>query len=402
MSDLNKLPGGFIRQHLIDPELCIRCNTCEETCPSGAITHDSRNYVINPETCNGCLDCIGPCPTGSIDNWRIVPNEVAYTLESQFGWDQLPEQGEVPAEIIEASKNAEAETASHQHVAPWSAAKPEINLFDQQRPAIARIVSNERITDPASGSDIHHIVLGFDTVPCPVLEGQCIGILPPGMAEDGKPHVMRAYSVASARGGEHIGKGDIALTVKRVTEDYDGKPYLGVCTNFLCDLNPGDPVRVVGPYGTSFLMPNHDNSSLMMICTGTGVAPMRAMIEQRRRNGNKDNGSMMLFYGGRTPGEIAYHDELMGLPAGLLDVNMAYSRVAGQPKQYVQDLLRAKAQQIVAMLRNDDCFIYVCGLKGMENGINEAFRDICRDNGSNWDELAPQLMVKARLHIETY
>ena len=111
---------------------------------------------------------------------------------------------------------------------------------------------------------------------------------------------------------------------------------------------------------------------------------------------------MMLFYGGRTPGEIAYHDELMGMPAGLLDVNMAYSRVAGKPKQYVQDLLRAKAQQVAAMLRNDDCFIYVCGLKGMENGINEAFRDICRDSGSNWDELVPQLMAKARLHIETY
>ena len=62
-----------IRQHLIDPEICIRCNTCEATCPVGAITHDSRNYVVDAEKCNLCMACIPPCPTGSIDNWRTMP-----------------------------------------------------------------------------------------------------------------------------------------------------------------------------------------------------------------------------------------------------------------------------------------------------------------------------------------
>ena len=57
-----------IRQHLIDPEICIRCNTCEATCPVQAITHDSRNYVVDAEKCNLCMACISPCPTGSIDN----------------------------------------------------------------------------------------------------------------------------------------------------------------------------------------------------------------------------------------------------------------------------------------------------------------------------------------------
>ncbi len=62
-----------IRQHLIDPEICIRCNTCEATCPVGAITHDDRNYVVRADVCNGCMACISPCPTGSIDNWRTLP-----------------------------------------------------------------------------------------------------------------------------------------------------------------------------------------------------------------------------------------------------------------------------------------------------------------------------------------
>ena len=53
-----------IKQHLIDPEICIRCNTCEAICPVSAITHDSMNYVVDAEKCNFCMACISPCPTG--------------------------------------------------------------------------------------------------------------------------------------------------------------------------------------------------------------------------------------------------------------------------------------------------------------------------------------------------
>jgi Fe-S-cluster-containing hydrogenase component 2 len=80
----------IIKQHVIDPEICIRCNTCEAICPVQAITHDSRNYVVDVSKCNWCNDCISPCPTGSIDNYRTVLKANAYTLEAQFGWDELP------------------------------------------------------------------------------------------------------------------------------------------------------------------------------------------------------------------------------------------------------------------------------------------------------------------------
>jgi benzoyl-CoA 2,3-dioxygenase component A len=80
------LPHGLKKQHVIDPEICIRCNTCEATCPVGAVTHNDANYVVDPEKCNYCMDCISPCPTGSIDNWRIVPTEAAYSLDEQMEW----------------------------------------------------------------------------------------------------------------------------------------------------------------------------------------------------------------------------------------------------------------------------------------------------------------------------
>ena len=80
----------LIQQHLIDPEICIRCNTCEATCPVGAITHDSRNYVVIADKCNLCMACVPPCPTGSIDNWRSMPKAAAYSIEEQLTWDTLP------------------------------------------------------------------------------------------------------------------------------------------------------------------------------------------------------------------------------------------------------------------------------------------------------------------------
>ncbi len=98
---MEHVDASVIRQHLIDPEICIRCNTCEATCPVGAITHDERNYVVNAAVCNLCMACIPPCPTGSIDNWRVVPRASAYSVEAQFGWDALP--AELTAEDLAAA-----------------------------------------------------------------------------------------------------------------------------------------------------------------------------------------------------------------------------------------------------------------------------------------------------------
>jgi len=394
----------LIRQHLIDPEVCIRCNTCEETCPIDAITHDGRNYVVKPDLCNNCGDCVAPCPTGAIDSWRRV--STAYTLEEQFGWTSLPPDdsaepttSEIPEEVARLSAAA-IQSQGGAAPPPWSAAHPYVGLYSLTRPATATCAGNYRLTAADAGSDIRHIVLDFGTTAFPVLEGQSLAVIVP--RDGGAPHV-RMYSVASPRNGERPGYNNLALTVKRVTADRDGQPVRGVASNFLCDLKKGDKVQVAGPFGASFLMPNHPGANLVMICTGTGSAPMRAMTERRRRRAAlKEGGELLLFFGARTPEELPYFGPLMKLPKELIDVQLAFSRLAGRPKEYVQDRMRAAGDKLARLLEDGNTCVYLCGHKQMEEGVETALADVCRDRGHDWTVLREQLRASGRYHVETY
>jgi benzoyl-CoA 2,3-epoxidase subunit A len=392
------MPAELLRQHLIDPEICIRCNTCEESCTRGAITHDVQNYVVHADQCNACMDCVANCPTGAVDSWRLVPLARAYRVEEQYQWTQLPPQDPLIRGADESAGAAPPARAG----APASAATPALNLFHADAPALATVIDNRRLTAADSSSEIRHVVLDFGSQHFPVLEGQSIGIVAPGVDANGRPHAMRVYSVASPRTGENGRSNTVALTVKRTSEDRDGTPLHGVCSNYLCDLAPGAPVRVVGPFGANFLMPEDPSTSLVMISTGTGIAPMRAMIQRRQSHHAPHPAGMVLFYGGRTPQELPYHDELQGLAQGAVDLNIAFSRQPGVPKTYVQDLLRLRSPDLVRWLEADSTYIYVCGLKGMEDGILAAFEQACRDSGLDWPQIQARLKSLARLHIETY
>jgi len=418
--------AGLVKQHLIDPEICIRCNTCEATCPKGAITHDSRNYVVDPAKCEMCLACVPPCPTGSIDNWRMVSPAQAYSVAEQLGWDSLPAELTEPQREMRgapSSPNAmldvavmedEAEAPAFNGVEygaavpPWSAAHAYTNLYGPKAPekyALATVTGNVRVTAVGREYDTHHIVLDFGTMPFPVLEGQSIGVIPPGVDATGRPHHPRQYSIASARNGERSGYNNISLTIKRVLEDHRGNPVRGVASNYMCDLQVGDKVQVIGPFGSSFLMPNHPRSSIVMICTGTGSAPMRAMTEWRRRlrrSGKFEGGRLMLFFGARTKEDLPYFGPLQSLPRDFIDIHLAFSRTPGQPNRYVQDLMRERAADLAPLLADPHAFFYVCGLRAMEEGVVMALRDVAQQAGLSWDAVRASLKRDGRLHLETY
>lgn len=392
-----------LKQHLIDPEICIRCYSCEMACTLEAITHDDNNVVVDASKCDFCMDCIGVCPTGSIDEWRVVSEP--YSLEDQFSWEDLPEQqdiGEGEAESgLEALDEAMVALLAEAHKgaggkakAPASASKPTINMYNLGKPAAATVQGNYRLTDATSDNDVRHIILNFASLPFPVLEGQSIGIIPPGTDDNGKPHLPRLYSVSSPRDGERPNFNNLSLTVKREEQ--------GICSNYICDLKQGDTVQVTGPFGATFLLPSDPNAHLLMICTGTGSAPFRGFTMRRQREKPTQSGSLTLAFGARRQGELPYFGPLNKVPESFMKKLFAFSRQEDGPKQYVQDKLREESKQVATLLQDANGYIYICGLKAMEQGVEEALSDIARGVGVDWAGLRDTMREDGRYHVETY
>jgi benzoyl-CoA 2,3-epoxidase subunit A len=392
-----------LKQHLIDPEICIRCYTCEMTCPEQAIEHDDNNVVVDAKKCNFCMDCIPVCPTGSIDEWRVV--RAPYSVEEQYGWMELPEQEELDSSEADSGLEALDDSIvallaeAHQGAggkakAPATASKPVINMYNLGKPAVARVQGNYRLTDENSDNDVRHIILDMGGVPFPVLEGQSVGIIPPGTDANGNPHLPRLYSVSSPRDGERPNFYNVSLTVKR--EDN------GVCSNFVCDLEKGDTVQLTGPFGSTFLLPVDPEADIMMICTGTGSAPFRAFTMRRQRVAPHETGKMTLVFGARRPAELPYFGPLKKVPDTFMTKLFAFSRQDDAPKLYVQDRLRDAHEKVADLLKNPKGYIYICGLKAMEQGVEEALKDIARSADMNWSDLRDSMREDGRYHVETY
>ena len=90
------------------------------------------------------------------------------------------------------------------------------------------------------------------------------------------------------------------------------------------------------------------------------------------------------------------------MPDTFLGKYFAFSRVSGQPKEYVQDQLRLHGQEIAQLMLDQQTYIYICGLKAMEHGVEAAFADIARGAGMDWAAIRQSMREQGRYHVETY
>ena len=110
----------------------------------------------------------------------------------------------------------------------------------------------------------------------------------------------------------------------------------------------------------------------------------------------------MLFFGARSQEELPYFGPLQNLPKDFIDINFAFSRTSGQPRRYVQDLMRERAADLAPLLADSNAYFYVCGLKAMEEGVLLALRDVASQAGLSWESIGAALRQHGRLHLETY
>jgi ferredoxin--NADP+ reductase len=265
-----------------------------------------------------------------------------------------------------------------------------MHLHMPANPAEAVCVSNERCTQRKAAHFVRHIAFDVSgTQLAGVLRpGQAFGVLPPGVDANGRPHKLRLYSVASPTRGED-GQGNIiATTVKRtIDEHYDHhRLFLGVASNYLCDLQVGDKVLLTGPSGKRFVLPqNPGEHDYIFFATGTGIAPFRAMLLDLLADGAASNSRLVLVMGAAYATDLLYHGDLLKLQ--LEHPNFTYLTAISRERQedghdplYVQDRVQTHRDLLLPMLESERTLVYICGLAGMELGIFQRLTEILPDH----------------------
>lgn len=280
-------------------------------------------------------------------------------------------------------------------------------VYKPSGPTTARVLSNINIT-PQSEDDWHHLVLQLNVGDYNYLEGQSLGVIAPGEDERGKSHKVRLYSIASARGGEAGQAGTATISVKRLVYHLpDGKRVLGVASDYICNLQVGQEVTVTGPAGKAFVLPKADNVDLLLFATGTGVAPFRAFL-YRLFSETRYRGNVTLFYGVRRKTDLAYMNDVNNDLESFRDfpnlrIVTALSReVPTGPKVYVQNRLLEHSDEVWQTIKRENFAVYICGIKGMEKGIDDSFREIAESHGADWDTLKERFKKEGRWNQEVY
>jgi ferredoxin--NADP+ reductase len=184
----------------------------------------------------------------------------------------------------------------------------------------------------------------------------------------------------------------------------------GICSNFLCDAQPGTEIMMTGPTGQVMLLPKDPSTPVIMVATGTGIAPMRAYI---RRFFVEDipswnfTGLAWLFMGVANSDATLYDDEFQECVKrfpGQFRVDYALSREQNNKKggkMYIQDKVEEYKDQVFGLL-DGGAHMYFCGLKGMMPGILSMLEGVCKEKGINYDEWLEGLKSNGQWHVEVY
>lgn len=290
-----------------------------------------------------------------------------------------------------------------------------VNLYRPNNPYIGTCLSNEELVGDGGIGTVRHLIFDISGGDLHYVEGQSIGIIPEGVDAKGKPHKIRLYSIASTRHGDYVDDKTVSLCVRQLEYKHpeSGETVYGVCSTYLKDLKPGDPVKITGPVGKEMLLPEDPEANIIMMATGTGIAPFRAylwrMFKEKERAANPDyqfKGLAWLIFGIPLTPNVLYKEELEELRTKYPDnlrITYAISREQKNPeggRMYIQHRVAEYADEIWQMVKQEKTHTYICGLKGMEDGIDEAMAGAAAKEGITWKDY--QRSIKERWHVETY
>ncbi len=189
----------------------------------------------------------------------------------------------------------------------------------------------------------------------------------------------RLYSIASS---PRAHPGEVHLCVGIVRYNTFGRKRGGICSTFLADrMNSGEKPRVYVHANNAFRLPANGETDVIMVGPGTGIAPFRAFLEDRKATAAK--GRNWLFFGNpHSATDYLYQDELAAFQADgtLSKLDLAWSRDQKE-KLYVQHLMLQNGAELWTWLDKGAAF-YVCGdASRMAKDVDQALLKIAEAHG---------------------
>ena len=275
-----------------------------------------------------------------------------------------------------------------------------MHLAMPNQPVSGRVTTSESCLNGKSASFVRHVCIDVSGTALEgnFLPGQSFGVIPPGLDARGRPHKLRLYSIACPSWGEDGAGRIVSTTPKRLLAEHhpqtatddpsDHSLFKGVCSNYLCDLRPGDEVLLTGPAGKRFLLPEDPNAhDYLFLATGTGIAPFRGMLlellegpppgPRRAAWPGPCRSRIHLMMGTAYGTDLLYHGLLKQLAA--TNQNFTYHPVLSreplpQPGYgpHVHHYLATRIGEFSSFLSSNRTLVYICGLAGMQLGLFRA------------------------------
>ncbi|PZD74606.1 Ferredoxin--NADP reductase [Acaryochloris thomasi RCC1774] len=319
------------------------------------------------------------------------------------------EKAAAPAATASAAKAEEPAKKKK----PKPGANAPINIYRPKDPYVGKCLSNEELVREGGEGTVKHLIFDISGGDLEYIEGQSIGIIPEGTDDNGKPHKLRLYSIASTRHGDHLDDKTVSLCVRQLEykDPETNEKVLGVCSTHLCNMEPGSDVKITGPVGKEMLLPDDPTANVIMIATGTGIAPFRAYLWRMFKEQHADyafRGTAWLFFGCAYTPNILYKKELEELQETFpnnFKLSYAISREQKNSeggKMYIQHRIAENADALWDLIQQEKTHTYICGLKGMEGGIDEGMSVAADKNNVNWEEYRKAMKKEHRWHVETY
>ncbi len=288
-----------------------------------------------------------------------------------------------------------------------------VNIYRPKNPYIGKCLENTELVGEGGVGTVRHLTFDISGGDLRYVEGQSIGVIPPGVDDNGKNHKLRLYSIASTRHGDHVDDKTVSLCVRQLEYKHPetGETVYGVCSTFLCNLEVGADVAITGPVGKEMLLPDDENATIIMMATGTGIAPFRAYLWRMFKEQHEDykfKGLAWLIFGIPKTPNILYKEELEKLQEEFGDhfrLTYAISREQQNPeggRMYIQHRVAEHADELWELMQKENTHTYICGLKGMEGGIDEALGAAAAKQDIDWSDYRKQMKKAHRWHVETY